>query len=125
MVFNSSICAPALRFAECQHHLRILFRPGCQSSFSHLLALERTRWLRAAIHVTTRDLKSVVVSDRASSPSPAPRRLRGRKEQVMTEVGDSASLQSLTGSSAFPWNQARFDAGELITQRRCSRQVKE
>ena len=30
----------------------------------------------------------------------------------------------MTGSSAFPWNQARFDAGELITQRELvSRQV--
>ena len=30
----------------------------------------------------------------------------------------------MTRSSAFPWNQARFDAGELITQRELvSRQV--
>ncbi|KAK2503792.1 hypothetical protein MC885_000584 [Smutsia gigantea] len=115
--------------------LRILFRPVASQLPRIFTSIGEDYDERVLPSITTEILKSVVVSERGLRLGARARRQELSKRHEELSSGWTGMwlvvswfpfclLTVLTGSSSLPWSQARFDAGELITQRELvSRQV--
>lgn len=133
-VFNSSVCPLSEDLQNVNITLRILFRPVASQLPRIFTSIGEDYDERVLPSITTEILKSVVVSGRGCSlEQHGPQETSRRQEELgIGGVGKwlvaswvlSCFLFILMGSSALPRSQARFDAGELITQRELvSRQV--
>ena len=123
-IFDSSICALPSDLQNVNITLRILFRPVASQLPRIYTSIGEDYDERVLPSITTEILKSVVVSEQGLVLEPCPQEHTRWQEELVDDWLGFCFFTIMTGSSAFPWNQARFDAGELITQRELvSRQV--